>query len=73
MSPGLIAMAVILVLVIACIIILVLIMRRKGINPCKRTNAKHTAQYAPGREVGLTGLDPAGQRVFDMQNNQNGK
>jgi len=73
MSSGLIAMAVILVLVIVCIIILVLIMRRKGINPCKRSKTKHAAQYAPGREVAFTGLDSAGQRVFDMENNLNGK
>ena len=27
----------------------------------------------PGREVAFTGLDSAGQRVFDMENNLNGK
>jgi hypothetical protein len=48
-------------------------MRRKGINPCKRSKTRHAAQYAPGREVAFTGLDSAGQRIFDMENNLNGK
>ncbi|XP_063446305.1 hepatocyte growth factor receptor-like isoform X1 [Mytilus trossulus] len=71
MSPGIIAMAVILALVVLCIIVLVYIMKRQEIGPFKRSPDKHGAQYAAGREVAFTGLDSAGQRVFDMENAQN--
>ncbi|CAC5382982.1 MET [Mytilus coruscus] len=71
MSPGIIAMAVILALVVLCIIVLVYIMKRNEIGPFKQSPDKHGAQYAAGREVAFTGLDSAGQRVFDMENAQN--
>ena len=72
-SAGIIAMAIILALVVLCIIVLLVIMKKREICIFKKSLSKHDVTYSPGREVTFTGLDSAGQRVFDMENAQNGK
>lgn len=72
-SPGIIALGIILALIILLIILLVYIMKRREIGCFRPEMDKNGAQYSAGREVAFVGLDSAGQRVFDMENAQNGK